>query len=436
MKVLLVEPSTGKKGITTFHYPPLGLLALASYIRQHGYEVSFWDGNLEKSSFIMKLGEVMPDVVGISCMSLTITEGLSLAQLVKIQTNAKVVLGGIHPTIDPKSCESKYVDKIIQGEGEQKLLDYLEGREVNNNINLLNLDDLPIPAYDLINLKNYYSPYASRFPFATMVRSRGCVFHCTFCGNGKMYGNTFRCQSPKRTIDEVEYLYKTYHIKELSFKDTELTLDKHLIDLCEWFVAKNLNTIIWSCNGRASNLNPTLLRMMRLAGCRTITYGVESGNNEILKHLKKPLNKDQVRKAVEMTKSYNMQVVLNFMIGNPYDTKETIEQTIDFAIELDPDYAYFGYTTPFPGTELREQAIKNGWLLDDRLESIRYDKPIMNATNLPIEELNTYLDIAYKRFYMRPKYIFKQLKSFRLGKVKSQWEGLCKILRTGLKKNS
>jgi len=422
MKVLLIEPSTGKQGITTFHYPPLGLLALASYIRQYGYDVSVCDFNVGDEP-----NDVNVDVVGISCMSLTIFEGLRIAkEFKKINPKIKIVLGGIHPTIDPKSCESSYVDKVIQGEGEIKFLNYLRGKEEQVEL-IKNLDILPIPAYDLIDLKKYYSPYASRFPFATMVCSRGCPFHCTFCGNGKMYGNTYRRQSFTRTLREIDYLIKNYHIRELSFKDTELTLNEDLHLLSYWLIERG---IIWSCNGRASNVDEVLLNTMYWGGCRTITYGVESGNEQILKYMKKPVTKESVRRAVKLTKEAKIQVVLNFMIGNPYDTKETIEETINFAIELDPDYAYFGYTTPFPGTELREQAIQNKWLFDERLEAIRYDKPIMNATNLPIEELNEYLDIAYRRFYLRPKYILKQIKNFRLGKLKNYWEGLCKILKS------
>ena len=429
MKILFIEPSIGKQEITTFAYPPLGLLALAAYVREKGHKPYIYDTNHDNRKLLEVLWDTRPDIVGISCMSLTMNEGLMIAQEIKkTNKNIKTVLGGIHPTIAPEDATKVYVDYIVQGEGEKAMDDIINNfMELSPYSLIKNLDDLPIPAYDLLNWNNYRSPYASRFPWACMVRSRGCIFKCTFCGNAKMFGNTFRCQSPQRTIEEIDQLLKITKAREISFKDTELTLDKRLPELMELIIRKKY-PIIWSCNGRASNVDEKLLKLMKLAGCRSITYGVESGDEEILKYLKKPITLDAVRNAVRLTKKVGIQTILNFMIGNPYDTKETIEKTINFAIELNPDYVYFGYTTPFPGTELREQAIKNNWLVDYKLESIRYDEPIMNATNLSIKELKTYLKIAYKRFYIRLSYIFKQIKNLKFGKIKNYWEGLWKIL--------
>ncbi|MEK7072254.1 MAG: radical SAM protein, partial [Patescibacteria group bacterium] len=269
-------------------------------------------------------------------------------------------------------------------------------------------------------------------PFMSMVRSRGCFYNCTFCGNPKMFGQTFRCQSPERTMTEIDYLVKEFGVKEISFKDTELTLDKNLEKLCDLLIAKNYD-LIWTCNGRVNNINENLLKKMKLAGCYSLTFGVESGNQEILNKMKKGITLTQVRKAVDLTKKAGLQIVTNFMIGNAYDTKETIEQTIDFAVELDTDYAYFGFTTPFPGTELREQAVVNNWIIDHSMEAIRYDDLMMNATSMPTDELTTYLDKAYRKFYFRPKYILKRLIKLDKYELKNSYEGLVKIIRNNFK---
>jgi len=228
-------------------------------------------------------------------------------------------------------------------------------------------------------------------------------------------------------MDEIEYLVKNYLVREISFKDTELTLDRHLADLLELLVNKNYD-LIWTCNGRASNVNPLLLELMKKAGCYSITYGIESGDEEILKKIKKPITLDSARHAVEQTKKAGLQVVLNFMIGLPYDTYETIEKTIDFAIELEPDYVYFGFATPFPGTEMRKLAIEKKWLFNYKLNAIRYDEPIMNATDIPYQDLRTSLRYAYHRFYFRREFIYNHFKNMNWGKFKSSLKGIWKLL--------
>jgi radical SAM superfamily enzyme YgiQ (UPF0313 family) len=265
-----------------------------------------------------------------------------------------------------------------------------------------------------------------------MVRSRGCIFKCTFCCNNKIVGPTFRCQTPKRTVEEIKYLIERFGVKEILFKDTELTLDKNVGDLCELLIEKDFN-LTWSCNGRVSKVNHELLKKMKKAGCRTITYGIESGDEEVLRNIKKPLKLEDARKAVKMTKELGIKVVTNFMLGNPGDTKETIEKTIRFAIELDPDYAQFGFTTPLPGTELRDQAEKNNWIIDHSMDALRFDGVMMNATSLPTKELQTYLNKAYRRFYFRPSYVIKRLTKLSPDEVRNSVIGLISILKHSFK---
>lgn len=453
MKILLIEPSTGEIGITSFEYPPMGLTALAAYIRSKGHAVSIYDANLAKATVKQVkniVRKINPDIVGISSMSLTINTTFKIATAIKsLDLKISVIVGGIHPTVCPTHTLSNIaIDAIVIGEGELTAIELIDaikyGRDLSkikgigfrkNNKVIINLrrelipimDELPIPAYDLIPLNRYRSPYATRSPFAAIMRSRGCIFNCTFCSNSKTFGQTFRCQSPQRTIEEITYLKKNFNIKELSFKDTELTLDKNLETFCDVLIHKKFD-IIWSCNGRASNVNQNLLKKMKRAGCVSITYGIESGDETILKNIKKPIRLEDAHRAVTLTKEAGIKVVTNFMIGNPGDTKETIEKTIELAVKLSPDYAYFGFTTPFPGTELREQAKKNNWMLAEDMDVIRYDDCIMNATSLSTEELNTCLDTAYRRFYFRLPYIIKRLRNFRLNEARISLRGLRSIV--------
>lgn len=456
--IVLIEPPTGEKEITSFRYPPMGLLALATYLDKYGYKVSLIDASVDNLSLlelIKKIKELNPDLVGISAMSVNIGQTFSLAdEIKKYNSDIKVIVGGIHPTVmSEHTLSNKNIDIAVVGEGELTVIELLSALKNDSDLSqikglafrrgpevvvterrplIVNLDELPIPLYHLFDLKKYKSPYAKRMPFISMVRSRGCFYSCTFCGNPKMFGQTFRTQSPERTIKEIDYLVRQFGVKEISFKDTELTLDRNLEKLCDLLIAKNYD-LIWTCNGRVNNINENLLKKMKLAGCYSLTFGVESGNQDILNKMKKGITLDQVRKAVALTKKAGLQIVTNFMIGNAYDTKETIEQTIDLAVELDTDYAYFGFTTPFPGTELREQAVIHNWIMDYSMEAIRYDDLMMNATSLSTTELKTYLDKAYRRFYFRPKYILKRLAKLDKYELKNSYEGFVKIVKNNFK---
>jgi anaerobic magnesium-protoporphyrin IX monomethyl ester cyclase len=421
MQITLINPSTGDKKITSFKYPPMGLLALGAYIEKAGHKVQLIDENMGDEK------EVTGDIVGISAMSVNIHRAFELARKLKPRT---IILGGIHPTVMPQHTLSEpAVDAVIQGEGELSFMDIL-----NNGITkrlyekrelIKDLDTLPMPLYRLLDLKKYKSPYARRIPFVSMVRSRGCPFACTFCGNPKMYGRTFRCQSPGRTIEEIDYLVKELGVKEISFKDTELTLDVRLPELCELMIAKKYD-LIWSCNGRVSNVNRELLKLMRKAGCYAITFGIESGNAQILNLMKKQITLGQAYWGCRLAKEAGLQVVTNFMIGNRGDTKQTITETINFAKKLPSDYAYFGFATPFPGTELREEAEKNNWILDKSFDAIRYDEPMMNATDMSLDELKPYLKKAYHSYYFRPGFILNKL--FNFAEYSNYWDGIKKII--------
>ncbi|MFQ5956223.1 MAG: B12-binding domain-containing radical SAM protein [Candidatus Brocadiales bacterium] len=454
MNILLLQLPTGKKGVHPSSYPPTGLTALAAYLRQHGHKVKVFDSNIEQATtadMVRLVQETTSTIVGITSMSVNVGLAFELADAIKsMDKKIWVIAGGVHPTVAPEhTLSNKNIDAVVIGEGELTLLELIEAIQAGSKFDEIkgigfrrngdcfctprrelipDISKLPIPAYDLIPMEKYKVPVSVRKPFVSMVRSRGCVFKCTFCCNAKTFGPVFRCQTPERTVAEIGYLIENFGVKEIAFKDTELTLDKKLGDFCDLLIKKNFD-LIWSCNGRVSNVNYPLLKRMKDAGCTAITYGIESGDEEILRNMKKPLRLGDVRKAVKMTKELGLKVVTNFMIGNPGDTKETIEKTIRLAIELDPDYVQFGFAAPLPGTELRDQAEENNWILNPSMDALRFDEVMMNATSLPTEKFRTYLDKAYRSFYFRPSYIAKRLTNPTPGEVRNSVTGLVSILK-------
>lgn len=462
MKILLIHPPPLSEDVLSdLLYPPLGLAYIAGALRENGHAVSIFDGNAlgastqEMTKFIEKYS---PDLVGITSTTPNIFNAFAVADAVKSFDNEiKVVVGGVHPTVAPEhTLSNSNVDIVVVGEGDITICELVSALENGENIAdvegiafkkdegmvltpkrklIPNLDSLPFPVYDLLPIEKYSSLQSSKRHFMSMITSRGCPYRCIFCGVQTVFGYTYRANSPERTVNEIEYLIRNFNIEEILFKDSEFTLNtKRVEKICDLMIEKELG-ISWLCNGRVDHVTKEMLKKMKLAGCRVITYGVESGDQEILNTLKKQITLEDARKAFSMTKEVGIETVANFMVGNPGDTKETIEKTLAFAKELDPDYAQFNCITPFPGTELYKLAKKNEWLFEENLEKIKYDTCIMNATNLPTEELKKYASKMYRSFYFRPSYILKRLTKLRLRDLKSNISGLHSLLEYTIRKN-
>ncbi|MBU2068143.1 B12-binding domain-containing radical SAM protein, partial [Patescibacteria group bacterium] len=277
MKILLVQPSITERNVTSFMYPPMGLVALVAYLQKEGHQVSLYDANIEKETaneIIDLIKKESPEIVGFGIMSVNFSKSLALAKEIKsISKDIVIIAGGVHPTVEPEqTLKSQYIDFIVRGEGElttTELLKAIEKKEENlkdikglgfkkNGKIILNplrdliqdISALPIPAYNLFNLKKYRAPYASRSPYMIMTRSRGCPFLCIFCGVGKMFGNRYRVQTPERSIKEVDYLVNQLGIKEIGFKDSEFTLaPKNVEKFCDLLIEKKYD-LSWNCNGR------------------------------------------------------------------------------------------------------------------------------------------------------------------------------------------
>jgi len=251
-----------------------------------------------------------------------------------------------------------------------------------------------------------------------------------------MFGHHYRVQDPERSIQEVDYLVNQLGVKEIGFKDSEFTLaPKNVKDFCDLLIEKKYD-LTWNCNGRVNHADYHMLSKMKQAGCTTITYGIESGDQTILDNIKKQITIEEIKKAVEISKAIGLKVVGNFMIGNPGDTKETINKTICFSKKLNLDFAYFGFTTPFPGTELRKQALANNWILDKKMEAIKFEDCIMNATSVPTQELKAYFNKAYRSFYFRPSYIAKRLTKLNRNELYNSIKGAYSIIKDSFKKKT
>jgi len=445
------------------HNPPLGLLYIAGYLKaQKGnYDVRLIDSpteNLDYSQLSEKIRDFNPEIAGITTMSFTIIDALKTAALVKeINPAIKVVFGGVHVHIYGKeTLDLGNSDFIVLGEGEKtfhQLVENIGSEEKLKEIPGLifydkegtlvrtppsefieNLDELPFPARDLIDNKKYFSALGANRQVTTMITSRGCPFRCLFCDRPQL-GKRFRARSPKNVADEMEQCLKNYGIKEFLVYDDTITVQRQrVIDICDEIIRRQLN-IGWDARARVNTVDRETLQKMKKAGCDRIYYGVESGDPEILKVIKKNITLEQVKTAFKLTKKLGIQTLAYFMIGLPTEKREHILRTIKFAKELNPDYAVFSIFTPMPATEAYEMYVKTGLFNDYWKEFAKNPstdfKPKVLEENLKKEELNELIRYAYKTYYINPKYIMQRILSIRgFAQLKAQVKaglGLLKI---------
>lgn len=449
MKVLLIYPpysleeEFGKLAKVGNLQQPLGIGYLGAVLEKAGHKVKIIDApplGYSVSQILEEAKKFGPEIVGITSVTADFYKAKKIGQRIKKEIGCLVILGGPHLTAAPEEAiKEDCFDYGVIGEGEVTLVELLkglEGRKEKEEIRgiifkkngkivktparpfIKNLDSLPFPARHLMPpLSSYHPTPASykRLPVGSMITSRGCPFQCTFCDRA-VFGNTYRFRSPKNVVDEIEVLIKDFKAREIRFWDDTFNFyPKRVIEICKEILKRKIE-IPWTCLGRVNFIEEEMLNFMKKAGCWQISFGIESGNEEILKKIKKGITKEMVREALSKTKKAGIRTRGFFMLGLPGETEKTMRETIDFAKSLPLDVAGFYVTIPFPNTELYQEAQKR-----DELLNPNYSEYLMNFPEkifyLPegLEEktIFDYLNKAYREFYLRPSYLFKQLLSIR-----------------------
>lgn len=416
--------------------PPLGLGWIAAVLEQAGHEVRILDAHAEQitmsqiDSALSALGTI--DMVGVTATTAQIDSALSISTKAKMHWPASiVVLGGVHPTVLPDEVLSHYaVDVVVRGEGELTMLDLAahkplqkvpgvsyrdDGNVVHNPDRKLvtDLDSLPFPAYHRLPMSRYYPAKGAykRLPAISMLGTRGCVGKCTFCF--RMFGARVRVRSGRLIAEEVKFLQERYGIKEICFYDDTFTfVKKEVYAFCAAISVLGID-ITWSCFSRVDAVDEDLLLAMKDAGCHQIMFGIESGSCDILQTIRKGADLEMAMTAVRAAKKARIDVRAAFMIGNPGETRDSMEETLRFAIRLDPELAVFNIATPFPGTEMFDWAKSNGYLTTRNWKDYDPCHPVMKLPTVSREEISRFYQRAYRRFYLRPRYILRRLWKLR-----------------------
>ena len=474
MKVVFIHPPTSFEQIygawdlspVDTYCPPLGLLHIASYIRQFGHSPDVIDTTARKWSLNKTVEHVLslhPDIVGISAKTINISNSNELAKkLKKNGLKAPIVLGGAHVTAVPIETMKRFkaIDYGVIGEGEITFLDLIKKIESkdsmaevegiiwrNGNGQIIlnpnrgyikNLDDLPLPAWDLLpdfpNGYNHSVLETKRLPAASIMTSRGCPFQCTFCDH-KIFGSMVRHHSAEYSLKIIRHLKDNYGIKDLMILDDNFILDKKkLFVICNTIIEEKID-LSWYCMGHSKFMTEDRLQKIRDAGCWLIEIGIESGCDRILRLLKKNTTKNKIAEAVKRAKDIGLKVKGNFIFGLPTETKESLKETVQFATNIALSYFQQNYLTIWPGCELSENPEQYGTFEND-WDKLAHQRITFIPAGLTEEDLIKASKDAFRKFYLRPKIIFEilmALKSIRV--IKGVAIGFIVFLKTIFRKN-
>jgi len=437
MKVLFVEPPKDIWFVMGEYLPPpYGIIQLAAYLEREikDIEIEVLDCNAQQidwEGLERKIESFNPNIVASSalatCNTYLIARTLETAK--KVNPDILTVTGGQHFTATAQESLETFpeIDVIVRGEGEQtftELVKNADKRSFFSNIKgisfrhkgkiihnpdrqlIQNLEELPYPGYhfvkDVVHKYHFAAMAGRKAPYALIEGSRGCLHRCTFCTQWRHWQGMYRTKSPKRIADEMEFCYRNYGSRFIWLTDDNSSLGKRASSLADELLQREMaEDLMWFMQLRCDDVvkNRELLPKMRKAGLRWVLLGVESPKQSTLESFKKGITPEDAKKAVKLLRENDIFAQAMLIIGERKDTAKSIADLREFVNELDPDFAIFAILTPFPGTEIFENAKQNGWIED--LNWSHYDMvhAIMPTETLSRREVQEELYKCYRSFY-------------------------------------
>jgi len=368
-----------------FRFPPLGLGYIASYLKRQGISIELVDCTfLSEAAALEKIRLSRPDIVGIQIMFSMKEKALRMARALRREVTL-LVAGGPLPTSNPVEFLDSF-DVVVIGEGEQTILELVEavqGKGGYENIRgialkqkgqiavtaargfIEDLDAIPFPARDMFDNDSYKKYYLKRFGYSTtsVLTSRGCPFQCDFCSR-PVFGNRFRSRSADNVADEVSVVHELGYGRIWFADDCFTLIRKRLVDICQELIRRRVD-VGWECLSRVDTVDSEVAEKMKRAGCVRVFFGIESGNDSILKIMRKQATTKQAEDAVNVFKRAGIQVGAFFIVGYPGENDRTILDTVRFASSLPLDYLSFTFPYPIPGTplfsRLKDMMLFNEW---------------------------------------------------------------------------
>ena len=424
-------------------YYPLYLCYAAGYAEKLGHETKLIDCparnyEIDVPSKIVK--EWKPDLLIVESSTPSVYNDIDVIKRLKeIKPDIYAVLVGTHVTATAE--ETLQIDPILDGvlryEYELTVVDLAEKIEGKGDLSTVlglsyrdkdgkikhnpdrgfeeDLEKFPFVAFEykkhLVHTDYRYAH--SRHPILTLITTRGCPFRCIQCVYPQTFaGHKMRLRDPVAVVDEIVWAWRNFPLRDIMFEDdTFIAVKKHTITICEEILRRNFN-FSFSANARA-DVDEETLKILKRAGCRLLCVGFESGNQKVLDNMKKSNTLEKAREFVRNTMKHGILVRGCYMIGLPGETRKTMQETLDFAIELNTDTAQFFPVMLYPGTEFYDWAIKEGYLnrhdYRDWVDREGYYRTHLSYPELSNEEMVNFCHNARKAFYLRPRYLTHQI---------------------------
>lgn len=458
LDILIIKPNNQKEIYgelntvnLTANEAPFWPAFLAGYFRNLDYSVAVLDAEVEQLTHeetAQKIKEINPVLAVVSVsgtnpsaptMNMT-GAGNIVRHLKQLAAEIKVIFHGLHPSALPqRTLSEEAADFVCQGEGFYTIGKLVEALKSDNNYSNVeglwykeenktiftlpaplfkNLDELPRPAWDLLPMKKYrahnwhcFDNINNRQPYGVIYASLGCPFNCSFCCINTMFGKPgIRYRSPQNVVDEIDFLVKTYGIRNIKIIDEMFAMnEKRVADLCDLIIERGYDLNMWAY-ARVNTVTPTMLSKMKRAGINWLGYGFESGNKRVLKAVNKKYDLNNVDKVVKMTYDAGIYIAANFIFGLPDDDLDSMQDTLDLALHINAEWANFYTAMAYPGSQLYELALKNKWPLPQTWDA--YSQYSYNSLPLPSKYLSpgqilAFRDNAFHTYYENSCYLNK-----------------------------
>lgn len=441
-KILLLNPPgdkiffrdyyRSKVSKSRYYYHPLDLLYLSGRFLETDFETSLIDAigdNLPIEAALSAIGKINPNIILALIASPSYNQDIAFLKAIKklLPDCQLIVTGDVCRDLNGKiMADYPFIDAILLDFSTADIISYLNGDKaeaVSNVIFRRNGEiisggeshdrgsfDVPLPRWDLFHLEKYSFPFSKKRKMASLLTDFGCPYSCSFCSINTL---GFKLRPTASVIEEIKLL-KNKSIDELFMRDQSFGADRdRTLELCRAIAKENLN-IGWSCFSRVDIIDKELIKAMKEAGLHTIIFGIESGNEEILRDYNKNTSVEQMKIAAKLCRQHGVRAVGTFIIGLPGESKESILKTIKLAKELELDYASFNVAAPTYGSKFRADAIANDWIDENNIEmDTSKGKPIWKNQELSNDDIHKLHRFAIISFYLDPRYLIKRLLALR-----------------------
>ncbi len=448
----------GGRGKLQRMLPPLGVLSLAAAAENAGFKVAVLDMHGEQTrikELRQEIARLQPRIVGMTVLSNHLAISHHISHHIKdVCHDSRIFVGGVHAETYPEHLLSNpHIEGVCIGDGEELIVELLKGvakKEIKGLVYkkqghliytpprkiTMQLDRRPPPAYHMIDFKNYYPGAGTykRLPAMNLMMTRGCPGQCHFCNSAN---TVLRSRSPEAMFDLIKMLRQKHKIKQFTFYDDTFTAHrKNVKKLCQLLIA-DATDISFVCYARGDMFDEEMAALLKQAGCHHLLLGIETACPKLAEGIGKNIPKEQYKKVVNLAHKYKIEVRGAFIIGHREETLESLQSSLDLAIELDLDYFQPSVLTPYPGTQLYAQAEKEDWLLHRDFSRYGQNFVVMAMKNLKAEQIYAFERRAMRTFYLRPKMILRLISRIRTWyQIADLFNGFKEIVLTSLRRKN